>query len=41
MDCITCNKDIEDVMLDIGSSLCEFCFDVEYQDYLESVKEGA
>ena len=41
MDCVTCNKPIEDEMLNFGSVLCENCFDAEYQDYLESVKEGA
>ena len=37
--CTQCRKLIQDDMLDLGSSLCEPCFDAEYQEYLD--EQGA
>ena len=31
--CFTCQHEITGDMLDLGSSLCETCFDKEYDDY--------
>ena len=31
--CVTCQHEITGDMLDVGSSLCEPCFDREYDDY--------